>query len=176
MFKKLITYLLIIVFHAGLVSSPAVAFYKIDNNNLAASIAQSQRENESPNKGFDLGIYSLGTDINTIFTAERQYGAFMNADGTATSYEEMGFNIAGKVGLLGLNFLGASALQSSGATKAIKPSEQGGLNLFKWNQPQTSTTTGWKEGDYMLYLPNQGSTSANWKANYGALIIWQANL
>jgi hypothetical protein len=32
MFKKLITYLLIITFYAGLLSSPAMAFYKINDN------------------------------------------------------------------------------------------------------------------------------------------------
>jgi hypothetical protein len=58
--------------------------------------------------------FSLGNDLNTIFTADRQYGAFMNADGTATSYGEMAFNMAGKGLMLGLNFLGASLMSGVG--------------------------------------------------------------
>lgn len=55
------------------------------------------------------------------------------------------------------------------ATNAAKGGAQGGLNLFKWGAPQTTKATGWKEGDYMLHLPNKGTPALNWKANYGAL-------
>jgi RHS repeat-associated protein len=50
-----------------------------------------------------------------------------------------------------------------------KTSTQGGLNLFKWDAPQTKIATGWKTGDYMLHLPNKGTPKLNWKANYGAV-------
>jgi hypothetical protein len=52
---------------------------------------------------------------------------------------------------------------------AAKKSTTGGLNLFKWGASQTTKTTGWNAGDYMLHLPNKGTPSLNWKANYGAL-------
>lgn len=45
----------------------------------------------------------------------------------------------------------------------------GGLNLFRWKAPQTGETLGWKVGDFMLHLPNQGTPKLNWKANFGAL-------
>ena len=45
----------------------------------------------------------------------------------------------------------------------------GGLNLFRWGAEQTENPSGWKLGDYMLYLPDKGSPKLNWKANYGAL-------
>ena len=45
----------------------------------------------------------------------------------------------------------------------------GGLNLFKWGDTATSSTQGWKAGDYMLFLPDKGSPAANWKQNSGAL-------
>ncbi|MEY3499018.1 MAG: hypothetical protein RL308_687 [Bacteroidota bacterium] len=51
----------------------------------------------------------------------------------------------------------------------IKATEQGGLNLFKWGEKTTTTTQGWRTGDYMLHLPNKGTPALNWKANYGAL-------
>jgi hypothetical protein len=43
--------------------------------------------------------------------------------------------------------------------------EEGGLNLFKWNQPTSTRAVGWREGDRFLYLPNQGSARANWVQN-----------
>ncbi|WP_428897777.1 hypothetical protein Dip518_001570 [Parelusimicrobium proximum] len=112
--------------------------------------------------------YSLGGDINTILTADHFEGSFVkyddNGNPQATSYGEMGFNIGGKVVILGANLWGASAL-----TAAKGATNEGGLNLYKWGESQTGATTGWKNGDYMLHLPNQGSPKLNWKANYGAL-------
>lgn len=52
---------------------------------------------------------------------------------------------------------------------AAEVESQGGLNLFKWGAEQTGKPTGWKTGDYMLYLPNKGTPKLNWKANYGSL-------
>jgi hypothetical protein len=52
---------------------------------------------------------------------------------------------------------------------AAKEGTQGGLNLFKWGAEQTTKSTGWKTGDYMLHLPNKGTPKLNWRANYGAL-------
>ncbi|WP_437920414.1 hypothetical protein [Sphingobacterium sp. LRF_L2] len=43
------------------------------------------------------------------------------------------------------------------------------MNLFKWGEKTTTTTHGWRTGDYMLHLPNKGTPALNWKANYGAL-------
>jgi len=47
--------------------------------------------------------------------------------------------------------------------------EQGGLNLFKWNDSTSTTATGWRQGDYFLNLPNQGSAQANWIQNSSSL-------
>ena len=55
---------------------------------------------------------------------------------------------------------------------AAKGGEQGGLNLFRAGPDGLATreaTTGWKEGDRMLNLPNQGSPKANWTQNAGRL-------
>ena len=53
--------------------------------------------------------------------------------------------------------------------RAAPVGSEGGLNLFKWGASQTTKSTGWKVGDYMLHLPNKGTPKLNWKANYGAL-------
>jgi len=53
--------------------------------------------------------------------------------------------------------------------KTAGAAEKGGLNLFKWGKDTTTKTGGWKEGDFMLYLPDQGSAQANWAQNAGRL-------
>ncbi|HNR05909.1 MAG TPA: FG-GAP-like repeat-containing protein [Saprospiraceae bacterium] len=66
--------------------------------------------------------------------------------------------------------IGADGLIYNAARFATKTgTQQGGLNLFKWGAQQTSKSTGWKIGDYMLHLPNKGLAKLNWKANYSAL-------
>jgi hypothetical protein len=51
------------------------------------------------------------------------------------------------------------------APKGAAVAEEGGLNLFKWNQPTSTRATGWRDGDRFLHLPNQGSARANWVQN-----------
>lgn len=63
-------------------------------------------------------------------------------------------------------FLGGKAL--SGANGGVN-AEQGGLNLFKWGKENTTSATGWREGDYMLNLPSQGSPAVNWTQNSSRL-------
>jgi len=60
---------------------------------------------------------------------------------------------------------GAIALESSVAPKGTAVAEEGGLNLFKWNQRTSTRASGWREGDRFLHLPNQGSARANWAQN-----------
>jgi len=49
------------------------------------------------------------------------------------------------------------------------PEATGGLNLFKWGAESTTTSNGWRAGDYMLNLADQGSPAANWAQNAGRL-------
>ena len=51
----------------------------------------------------------------------------------------------------------------------VAAEEEGGLNLFKWGQPQTETAEGWQTGDRMLALRDQGSPQLNWQQNSSAL-------
>lgn len=52
---------------------------------------------------------------------------------------------------------------------AADTGELGGLNLFKFGDSTSTTATGWRNGDYFLNLPNQGSPAANWAQNSSAL-------
>jgi hypothetical protein len=62
------------------------------------------------------------------------------------------------------------AMSSGGAARTgAGAAEQGGLNLFKWKHPTSTRATGWKKGDRFLYLPNQGSSQANWAQNSSRL-------
>ena len=55
------------------------------------------------------------------------------------------------------------------AAKGVGAAEKGGLNLFKWGKDTTTKPGGWKDGDFMLHLPDQGSAKANWAQNAGRL-------
>lgn len=52
---------------------------------------------------------------------------------------------------------------------AAKGGTKGGLNLFKFGKPTTATAEGWKTGDGMLKMYDQGSPELNWKQNSGFL-------
>ena len=43
------------------------------------------------------------------------------------------------------------------------------LTLFKWGRESTTGSTGWADGDFMLFLPNRGSPKANWSQNSSRL-------
>ena len=59
---------------------------------------------------------------------------------------------------------------SSGAGGSVSEvAERGGLNLFKWKDATSTTSSGWREGDRFSYLPNQGSQKANWAQNSSRL-------
>ena len=59
---------------------------------------------------------------------------------------------------------------SSGAGVSVSEvAERGGLNLFKWKDATSTTSSGWREGDRFLYLPNQGSQKVNWAQNSSRL-------
>lgn len=62
---------------------------------------------------------------------------------------------------------GADALMDVG--RVAKGAEEGSLNLFKWGKDTTTKADGWKEGDFMLHLPDKGSPKANWAQNSSRL-------
>jgi RHS repeat-associated protein len=64
------------------------------------------------------------------------------------------------------------AKEGGGAAKSAGAAERGGLNLFRAGPDGLATreaATGWRTGDRMLHLPNQGSAQANWAQNAGRL-------
>ncbi len=65
----------------------------------------------------------------------------------------------------------AESLESP-SFNAAEGAERGGLNLFRAGPDGLSTreaAAGWREGDRMLNLPNQGSPRANWTQNASRL-------
>jgi hypothetical protein len=47
--------------------------------------------------------------------------------------------------------------------------ERGGLNLFKWKDPTSTTAHGWSDGDKMLTVPWKGSPKLTWAENSSRL-------
>ncbi|HWT92953.1 MAG TPA: RHS repeat-associated core domain-containing protein [Solirubrobacteraceae bacterium] len=75
--------------------------------------------------------------------------------------------VANAVGVRGVARGGRGSRGSGGssASRSAAASEEGGLNLFKFNHPTSTRADGWRPGDRMLFLPNQGNVRANWKQN-----------
>lgn len=74
--------------------------------------------------------------------------------------------------MIDLQMMAVDDVPGGGAGRACgvaKGAEKGGLNLFKWGKDTTTKVDGWKEGDFMLHLPNKGSPKANWAQNSGRL-------
>jgi len=46
---------------------------------------------------------------------------------------------------------------------------EGGLNLFRFRKSTSFSGSGWKNGDYFLYLPNKYDPKLNWKQNSSRL-------
>ncbi len=74
----------------------------------------------------------------------------------------------GGIGLVKNLALKAPTLFKTGISVAEAGSE-GGLNLFKSGAEQTIKSGGWKTGDRMLKMFDQGSPRLNWKQNAGFL-------
>jgi hypothetical protein len=94
-------------------------------------------------------------DVGDAFTQTLQEGVFVGSlalsvptDGASV---EAGAELEGETG-------------AAGGT-----AEQGGLNLFKFGDSTSTTASEWRNGDYFLNLPNQGSPAANWAQNSSAL-------
>jgi RHS repeat-associated protein len=65
--------------------------------------------------------------------------------------------------------LAKGAAKKMAVKAAAKGGTEGGLNLFKFGKPTTTTAEGWKTGDRMLKMFDQGSPKLNWKQNSGFL-------
>jgi hypothetical protein len=61
----------------------------------------------------------------------------------------------------------AKVAESEGAKTA--EGEQGGLNLFKWKHPTSTTPDSWLDGDKMLTVPWKGNAKLTWAENSSRL-------
>lgn len=124
--------------------------------------------------GFVPGLGAVADVVNAGISAAR--GDYIGA----------GFSLAAAVPLIGDFAAAGKAVHSVAqvsrvshtaapvitAAKVESGVSKGGLNLFRAGPDGNATrgaATGWKEGDRMLYLPNQGSAQANWAQNSGRL-------
>lgn len=69
----------------------------------------------------------------------------------------------------GTSWSSTSLLSRSSATKGASVAERGGLNLFRWKDPTSTTASGWRDGGRMLTVPWKGTPKATWKENASRL-------
>lgn len=112
---------------------------------------------------YDMPVW--GSCVMTTDALKR--GDYMNAGGHFMTAAIELFTLGASSGIIGSTRTATAATRS--VVSGVKTSTTGGLNLFKSGAAQTSKSTGWNTGDYMLHLPNKGTPKLNWKANYGAL-------
>ena len=70
-----------------------------------------------------------------------------------------GSAVAGVVPMVG------TAADATRVTRATALPNDARLTLFKWGRESSTRSTGWADGDVMLFLPNRGSPKANWSQN-----------
>jgi hypothetical protein len=58
---------------------------------------------------------------------------------------------------------------AEGEGSKVAEGEQGGLNLFKWKHPTSTTPDGWQSGDKMLTVPWKGNAKLTWAENSSRL-------
>ena len=105
--------------------------------------------------------FNSGRDV---FTGDRV------SQGAAATNAVLGAVMFAGTAANGTKAVGQVAARS--AAKTAGAAERGGLNLFRAGPDGLATreaATGWRTGDRMLNLPNQGSAQANWAQNAGRL-------
>jgi RHS repeat-associated protein len=132
--------------------------YAYANNNPYKFVDPDGQAAESVTDFISLGI-SVGMFAQDPSLANA-LGVLGDAIGTAVPFLPAGAGII-RSGL-------KAADEGGDAAKVANTTEKGGLNLFKWGKDATTKADGWKEGDYMLYLPKGGS-KANWAQNSSRL-------
>ncbi len=91
-----------------------------------------------------------------------------------TNRKSIAYNLAAEIGTA-ISFALAGEVAATGIEalpffqETAAPTIRGGLNLWKSGEEGYYSNYAWKEGDYFLRLPDQGTIKLNWKANYGAL-------
>ncbi|WP_343540265.1 RHS repeat-associated core domain-containing protein, partial [Sphingobacterium thalpophilum] len=98
-------------------------------------------------------------DFNDLSRASTSFAVVAN----------IGEGVAGELATLKFGQLYKHIWSLRSSSTAAKTGTEGGLNLFKFGKPTTTTAEGWKTGDRMLKMFDQGSPKLNWKQNSGFL-------
>ncbi len=114
-----------------------------------------------PDGNVAIKLITLGLDF-VDFSAAMVAGNYADAGLTLLT-------MADPTGLGTLARRAAKAKKIADKASVTKGGDKGGLNLFKWGKESTTKPDGWKDGDFMLHLPDKGNAKANWKQNSGHL-------
>jgi hypothetical protein len=129
--------------------------------------------NGQPLSAFDrgvavFGVLTLGAGSSLIHGTQALSKAAKAVDGGRAVEQLVGSaNTVAKIADKGRDL--EKVTQEVIAAEKVVAEQKGGLNLFKWKSPTTTIPAGWREGDFMLHLPDQGSPKANWHQNAGRL-------
>ncbi|EPA97888.1 hypothetical protein PG5_16170 [Pseudomonas sp. G5(2012)] len=116
----------------------------------------------------NIAAYQPGKQLTTKeFAAQRQ--AFQVVAKKLKVSTGQDTNLSRRVGAQSAKKAGGLKLAASNFDSCDYNHCKGGLNLFKFGASSTSKTSNWKDGDFMLYLPNKGTPKANWSQNSGRL-------
>jgi len=111
-------------------------------------------------------LYSVARGYNAIETTVAITQATRNLiNGERNLGDALAFAPALGVAAKQLTKISALLPRAGNAARGAAVAEEGGLNLFKWNQATSTRANDWREGDRFLHLPNQGSVRANWAQN-----------
>jgi hypothetical protein len=118
----------------------------------------------------DLGVNAVDVLIlSPVYDARDAYTAAKRGD-HATAIVYVGFTVCDVAKPCQSILAPTKALRR--AANATTAANKGGLNLYRAGRDGDRTRgalENWKQGDWMLFLPNQGSAKANWRQNSGKL-------
>lgn len=112
----------------------------------------------------------LNTDWNPNPDLDANLNLFTGDQDSFASYNDFGLSEPSlHFDLFESDVIGGYDYDVWAGSLVTKGADKGGLNLFKWGKETTTKPSGWKDGDFMLHLPDKGSAKANWKQNSGHL-------
>ncbi|MDH5272772.1 MAG: FG-GAP-like repeat-containing protein [Gammaproteobacteria bacterium] len=156
------------ILYAG---APGTGRDGVPTSTWAETLVDDEYAQENLERFFiDLGINAVDILIlSPVHDARDAYDAARRGD-NATAILYVGFTVCDVAKPCQSILSPAKALRR--AAKSTRAIESGGLNLYRAGRDGNLTRGAaghWKDGDWMLFLPNRGSAKANWQQNAGKL-------